>query len=102
MIESKYMVHEMKGDVDPKHNSAESYEDGTQLSFEFEKAREAGLTYEVAQRIFDLSSGMGSVVNPLIESSPKSVQELDEHIKGIDCWGDGSDQSIADALVDHF
>jgi hypothetical protein len=95
-------VFEMKDKVDPRHNSVEAYKDGTQLSFEFRKALEAGLPYDVAQRIFDVSSGIGSIVYPLIESNSQSVEQLNEHIKSLGCWGDGTTQSIANALADHF
>ena len=85
-----------------KTYKVEAYEDGTQLSFEFRGAREAGLPYDVAQRIFDVGSGMGPIVYPLIKSNAQSVEQLDQHIEELDCWGDGTTQSIADALADHF
>lgn len=96
-------VVNMEGEADPIHNSQEQYTSGgQQLSFEYKKAREAGLPFEVAQKIFDYGSGFAAIVNPLVASGAKSVEELHAYIKSIDCWGDGTKDSIANALADRF
>lgn len=99
---NRFKLVEMGGDVDPNHNSREEYErGGPQLSFEFREARNAGLTFEVAQRIFDIAKGMGPLVYPLIEKKFGTVEAVDEFVKSVGCWGDGTPNGIYDALVDY-
>jgi hypothetical protein len=99
----KWLEVVMKGGVDRNHNSKKEYEaGGPQLSFEFKKAKEAGLPFDVAKRIFDLSSGLAAVAYPLIDANPQSVDDLNQHIRNLDCWADGSTGEISTALARKF
>ena len=70
------------------------------LSTEMQKFKEAGMPYDVAKRLTVLTDGYGPLVHYFLDKNLKTVEEVNEHIKSIGCWADGTDGKIYEALVE--
>jgi len=57
-----------------------------------------GLTFEVAQKIEELTEGSVPLVKHLIAQNPQSPEAVEDYLKSINCWGDGSMQQVMEAL----
>lgn len=80
-------------------NSKSQYRHGGDLSFEYKLCLEAGLSYEVAQRIDFAGCGLGSVIYHLIALHFKSANDVDNYVKALGCLKDGSEATM-NALAD--
>lgn len=70
------------------------------LPFEYQLCKKAYLPFDVAERIAFCACGMGPVVDHLIAQKPQKPDDVEEYVKRIGCWADGTSEGIMNALYD--
>jgi len=82
-------------------NTRLGYQQGENLSFEYQRCREAGLPFSTARVVEHLACGNGGIVQHLIETGIRTQELLIKYAKAISSWDDYSEPAMI-ALSDYL